>query len=91
MKEKRCVRTIKNYKPTKWSLYELIHDILVRPPWNNLWCTNYSSVRTNTRFTVCHINVLLSSIINQTNKNVALIPKLGRESHHTGTGALWIT
>ena len=22
---------------------------------NNLWCTNYSSVRTNTRFTVCCI------------------------------------
>ena len=22
---------------------------------NNLWCTNYSSVRTNTRFTVYHI------------------------------------
>ena len=33
-------------------MYELIHDILVRPPWNNLWCTKYSSVRTNTRFTV---------------------------------------
>ena len=33
-------------------LYELIYDISVRPPWNNLWCTNYSSVRTNTRFTV---------------------------------------
>ena len=33
-------------------MYELIHDILVRPPWNNLWCTSYSSVRTNTRFTV---------------------------------------
>ena len=24
---------------------------------NNLWCTNYSSVRTNTRFTVCHLNL----------------------------------
>ena len=35
-----------------------------------------------------HINVLLSSIINQTNKNVALIPKEARELHHTGTGAL---
>ena len=34
------------------TLYELIHDILVRPSWNNLWCANYSSVRTNTRFTV---------------------------------------
>ena len=40
MKEKRYVRTIKNYKSKKWPLYELIHDILVRPPWNNLWCTN---------------------------------------------------
>ena len=37
------------------SLYELIHDILVRPPLNNLWCTNYSSVRTNTRFTVIEV------------------------------------
>ena len=48
----RCVRTTKNYKSEKWPLYELIHDISVRPQWNNLWCTNYSSVRTNTRFTV---------------------------------------
>ena len=37
---------------------------------------------------IYHINVLLSSIINQTNKNVALIPKEARESHHTGTQAL---
>ena len=36
------------------TLYELIHDILARPSWNNLWCRNYSSVRTNTRFTVPH-------------------------------------
>ena len=25
---------------------------------NNLWCTNYSSVRTNTRFTVTFANTL---------------------------------
>ena len=49
---KCCVRTIKNYNSEKWPLYELIHDILVWPPWNNLWCMNYSSVQTNTRFTV---------------------------------------
>ena len=48
-RKNRCVRTIKNYKSEKWPLYELIHDILVWPSWNNLWCTNYSSVRTNTR------------------------------------------
>ena len=37
---------------------------------------------------IYHINVLPSNFINQTNKNVALIPKEARESHHTGTGAL---
>ena len=41
---------------------------------------------------IYHINVLLSSIMNQTNKNVtligALIPKEAGESHYTGTGAL---
>ena len=36
---------------------------------------------------IYYINVLLSSIINQTNKNVALIPKQARDSHPTGTGA----
>ena len=40
---------------------------------------------------IYHINVLLSSIINQTNENLALTPKQARESHHTGTGDLWIT
>ena len=35
---------------------------------------------------IYHINVLLSSIINQTNENLALTPKQARESYHTGTG-----
>ena len=33
---------------------------------------------------IYHINVLLSSIINQTNENLSLTPKQARESHHTG-------
>ena len=40
------------------------------------------------QYVIYHINVLLSSIINHTNKNVALTPKEARESHHTGTQAL---
>ena len=35
---------------------------------NNLWCTNYSSVRTNTRFTVCgHITFkdMMTHVINR--------------------------
>ena len=35
---------------------------------------------------IYHINVLLSSIENQTNENLALTPKQARESYHTGTG-----
>ena len=37
---------------------------------------------------IYHINCLLSSIINQTNKNVALIPKLARVTPHWHRGSM---
>ena len=43
----------------KWPLYEQIFDILSSPVVNNLWCTNYLSVRTNTRFTVRQFSCVL--------------------------------
>ena len=38
---------------------------------------------------VNHIHILVSSIINKTDKNVALIPKQARGSHHTGKGTVY--
>ena len=34
------------------------------------------------------LSIICGNPVNQTNKNVALIPKEARESHHTGIGAL---
>ena len=56
MKENPVVYELLKLQIAKLPLYELINDIMVRPPWNNLWCTNYSSVQTNTRFTVVYFS-----------------------------------
>ena len=40
---------------------------------------------------IYHIDVLLSSIINQTNENLALTPMQARESHHTSTDMMHLT
>ena len=36
-----------------------------------------------------HIHILVSSIINQTDKNMALIPKQARGSRHAGKGTVY--
>ena len=40
---------------------------------------------------IYHKDVLLSSIINQTNEDLALTPMQARESHHTGTDMMYLT